>query len=169
VLFRRETILHCPRDDRRLERVRLGDADIHQCQDCRGRFIDHGEMFAALGAHADPSFWDRPECTAAVADSNIVCARCRGPMLLTTLQTGGGGPYRAHNERVEIDRCTRCQGIWLDPGESEKLVVIGQWMIASIEAERSRAEAELARMSAPDFSAETPLTALARFLAKLFA
>lgn len=165
--YTRASTLHCPRDASVLHMVSAGTGRSFDCPRCAGRFLDQGEMYGALGAHADPSFWDRPECAAVVAESGIVCPRCRGAMLLTVLRTGSVGPYRGHGEQVEIDRCTRCKGIWLDHGEAERVLLIGQLMIATIEAERARAEDELARMSEPDFHAiESPLGVLASFLAR---
>lgn len=57
------------------------------------------------------------------------------PSLALRLLAGGGGPPRARCPRCEaaslvevvrrdvaIDRCRRCGGVWLDPGELERLV-----------------------------------------------
>jgi Zn-finger nucleic acid-binding protein len=52
-----------------------------------------------------------------------------------------------HQElHVEIDRCTKCGGIWLDHGEAEKLLSIGTHMVGQVIEEQRKAQAELDKM-----------------------
>lgn len=44
-----------------------------------------------------------------MSDTDMSCPRCSSPMARATV----GG--------IEVDQCTRCSGIWLDPGEGEPL------------------------------------------------
>jgi Zn-finger nucleic acid-binding protein len=148
------TDLKCPRDHTTMREIRVGEANLDECKQCGGRFFDQGEMFAALGLHADPSYWDRPECAGPFKDADIHCPRCDGHMLLQTIER--------EKQKVEIDRCGHCEGIWLDRGEAERIVAIGKSMVAVLEAERAKAQKELDSMGEVDFS---PPGLIASFLA----
>jgi Zn-finger nucleic acid-binding protein len=137
-----------------MREIIVGDATLDECGRCGGRFFDQGEMFAALGMHADPSYWDRPECTGSMVEAPIQCPRCDGHMILQTLSY--------ETQKVEIDRCGHCQGIWLDRGEADRIIDIAKRMVPIIEAERAKAQAELAKVSEDEFR---PPTLIARFLA----
>jgi Zn-finger nucleic acid-binding protein len=65
-------------------------------------------------------------------------------------------------EHVEIDRCGSCGGIWLDKGEVQQIMKIGQGLKPILDAEKAKAEAELAKMGEVDFS---PPGIIAQFLA----
>jgi len=145
--------LDCPRDHTRLTERMVEGAFLDECPECRGRFFDHGEMYAALGIHADPSYWDRPEVTGSIEDAPIHCPRCDAHMSLVTLAQDA--------DRVEIDRCGHCKGIWLDHGEAEMVMKIGKSMEPVIAKERAAAQKELDAMGEVDFNPSL----LAQFLA----
>ena len=145
-------VLRCPRDKTLMTEVHRGEAYLDECPQCGGTFFDQGEMFAALGLHADPSYWDRPECQGGMADAPIHCPRCDGHMVLQTVQQG---------DKVELDRCGHCQGIWLDRGEAERIMAIGAKMQIHIDAERAKAQADLAKIGDVDFR---PPGLIAQFL-----
>jgi Zn-finger nucleic acid-binding protein len=147
-------VLRCPRDKATMEELVEGSTFLDRCPKCGGTFFDQGEMFGALGMHADPSYWDRPECAGGITDAPIHCPRCDGHMLLQTVQHD--------SDKVEIDRCGHCQGIWLDKGEAERIMAIGAKMGPVIAAERAKAQAELDKMGDVDFR---PPSLIARFLA----
>lgn len=128
--------LICPRDHADMKQDRRGEAYIDTCPKCAGTFFDQGEMFAALGAKADPSYWDRPETMGFLTDAPIHCPRCDGHMQLQTLAYDG--------TKIEIDRCGHCLGIWLDPGEAERIMALGEKMLPHIDRERAAAQADLA-------------------------
>ena len=128
----------CPRDRAALEEIHQGNAHIDRCTRCQGTFFDQGEMFLALGRAADPSVWDRPGVTGMVRDGPLACPACHHPMRIQDLK---------HQElHVEIDRCTKCSGIWLDHGEAEKLLSIGTHMVGKVIEEQRKAQAELDKM-----------------------
>jgi len=145
--------LDCPRDKTRMKLVRVDNTHLDECPKCSGRFFDNGEMYGALGLHADPSFWDRPETTASVSEADIHCPRCGGHMSLVKLEYGG--------ENVEIDRCGHCMAIWLDAGEAETIMSIGAKMEPVIAAEQAEAQKALDEMGPVDFNPGL----IARFLA----
>jgi Zn-finger nucleic acid-binding protein len=144
----------CPRCHVPLEEVHAEEASIDRCKRCGGTFFDQGEMLTALGRTADASFWDRPENLGPLRDSGVKCPRCGGFLLLQTVSGDGAA--------VDIDRCPRCRGIWLDPGEGEKLLAVGARMLDKVLAERRAAQAELDKLGEVNFS---PPGLIARFLA----
>lgn len=77
------------------------------CPQCGGVFLDAGEIRTLTG---------RPDLHELLtkylgldADSHIVCPSCGG--LMDGEDVGG----------VRVDVCLTCKGVWLDPGELERL------------------------------------------------
>ena len=149
----KKKILDCPRCRLAMVAPLQMDAFIDQCKDCRGTFFDQGEMFAALGAKADPSYWDRPETGGVMRPGNLPCPRCHAAMLLQDV--------KKDELHVEIDRCSSCGGIWLDGGETNKIMAIGEKMAPVVEAEKKAYRAALDKMSDEDLS---PPSLIYRFL-----
>lgn len=139
-----ESTLICPRCNGTMVRKMVADAEVDICPKCEGSFFDMGELFAALGTSADPSYWDREGVAGGVRDAGRTCPRCKGGLLLQDIKHTG--------KHVEIDRCGKCGGVFLDKGEAETLKAIGAAGMHSIAAERMRAQSELAKMEDPDFS-----------------
>lgn len=140
----KKKVLECPRCKSEMREAWYKNAFIDNCNKCKGTFFDQGEMFAVLGATADPSYWDRPETGGRVRPGKILCPRCSAEMLLQDVAKD--------DLKVEIDRCPNCGGIWLDSGESEKIMSIGARMIDVVNAERRAALADLAKMGDVSFS-----------------
>jgi Zn-finger nucleic acid-binding protein len=149
----RKKDLTCPRDKSLLHVKEVGEAHLDICQKCGGQFFDAGEMFAAFGIKADPSYWDRPETGGNVKDSPIHCPNCETVFLAQDVK------YQAYS--VEIDRCGKCGGIWLDKGEVETIMKIGEAIHPVLEAEKAKAQAELDSMGEVDFGSPG---LIARFL-----
>jgi Zn-finger nucleic acid-binding protein len=131
----------CPRDKTIMRETPMGDAIVDVCGKCLGTFFDSGEMFAAAGIAADPSSWDRPETGGAVKEGHLRCPRCERAVMQAQ--------DVAHEDKnVEIDRCGKCGGIWLDKDELDTIVAIGHALRPIVDAERAKAEAELEAMGA---------------------
>lgn len=139
-----ESTLVCPRCRSTMQQKIVGEAVIDVCPKCESTYFDVGELFAALGTTADPSYWDRSESAGVVRDSGFNCPRCRAAMLLQEIKYA--------DKRVEIDRCGKCDGVFLDKGEGEQLKAVGAAAAESVLAERRKAQAELDKMGDPDFS-----------------
>jgi len=135
----------CPHDKALMKQVRAGEAVLDVCGKCGGQFFDSGEMFAAFGIKADPSYWDRPETGGVVkAGGTRHCPECETHMLVQEVAYSG--------ERVEIDRCGHCGGIWLDKNELQKLMTISEKLRPTLDAERQQAADDLAKLGQPDFT-----------------
>jgi len=139
-----ESTLTCPRDRTTMAQKIVGEAVIDVCPKCQATYFDVGELFAALGSSADPSFWDRPESAGAVRDSGFGCPRCKAAMLAQDITYG--------EHKVEIDRCSQCGGVFLDGGEGERLKALGAAAMDTVLEESRRAKVELEKMEDPDFS-----------------
>ena len=136
-------VLECPRDHATMDEVVVGEAHLDLCGKCGGQFFDTGEMFAAFGVKSDPSYWDRDETGGGVKEGNIACPRCRKHMLLQDVKYEG--------THVEIDRCGHCGGVWLDKGEVESLMAIGEKIKPLLDKQKADAQAELDKMGEVDF------------------
>jgi Zn-finger nucleic acid-binding protein len=141
---RRPSEVSCPRDHAVMKASRTKEAVLDTCGKCGGQFFDSGEMFAAFGIKADPSYWDRPETGGSVRDGHLHCPACEKVMLIQDVK------YAEH--KVEIDRCRSCGGIWLDKGEVQTIMAIGDKIKPVLDAETAAAKAELDKMGEPDFS-----------------
>jgi Zn-finger nucleic acid-binding protein len=137
-----------------MQETEHGEATLDVCGKCGGQFFDSGEMFAAFGIKADPSYWDRPETGGSVKQSNIHCPRCEHVFMLSQ-------DVKYEGQGVEIDRCGKCGGIWLDKGEVQTIMAIGDKMHPILEAEKAKAQEELAKMGEVGFGSPG---LIARFL-----
>jgi Zn-finger nucleic acid-binding protein len=149
----REKVLSCPRDKAHMRTTETGQATLDVCGKCGGQYFDSGEMFAAFGIKADPSYWDRPETGGTVKTSTLSCPVCHATMLAQDVRYDG--------KHVEIDRCGGCGGIWLDKGEVETIMAIGEGVRPVVEAEMAQAKKDLAAMG--DVSFASP-SLIAKFL-----
>lgn len=90
----------------------LDGVEIDRCSRCQGTWLDAGEievLAAAAGGDADAlarRLADAPNGPR----SAHPCPRCRRRMRRSTLAG------------VDVDRCGRGHGTWLDAGETERLV-----------------------------------------------
>lgn len=138
-----DKILQCPRDKALMKTLEVNGVHLDRCDRCQGTFFDTGEMFGALGTTADPSYWDRSGVAGGVRHGTLGCPRCGGEMLLQNVSDS--------SDKVEIDRCGHCGGIWLDRGEDNKIMGIGARQVDAVLAERRAAQAEVDKLGDVDF------------------
>jgi Zn-finger nucleic acid-binding protein len=150
----RKKDLQCPRDKSLLAVREVGEAELDVCGKCGGQFFDAGEMFASFGIKADPSYWDREETGGTVKNSDLHCPNCETVLLAQDVK------YEAHH--VEIDRCGKCSGIWLDKGEVDTIMKIGDALKPVLDKDTEKAQADLAKLG--DVSFASP-GLIAQFLA----
>jgi Zn-finger nucleic acid-binding protein len=149
----REKNLECPRDHSLMKEKHLGESVLDVCGKCGGQFFDTGEMFGAFGIKADPSYWDRPETGGSVRDGELHCPVCHTHMLVQDI--------KHESEKVEIDRCGKCGGIWLDQGEVHQIMAIGLKIKPMLDKEKAEAQEALDKMGKVNFS---PPGIIAQFL-----
>lgn len=90
----------------------LEGVEIDRCTRCRGTWVDAGELevLAALAGGDADALGRQLDTASAGARTDRPCPRCRRRM------------RRATVAGVEVDRCGRGHGTWLDAGETERLV-----------------------------------------------
>src|SRR5262249_25644501 len=116
----------------------VGETTLDICGRCEGTFFDAGEMLSAFGLEADPSTWDRPETGGVTKESTLKCPRCQIVMHAQDVR---------HNDKhVEVDRCGKCRGVWLDKKEIDTILAIGHALAPVLAAERAKAHAELQKL-----------------------
>ena len=117
--------MQCPQCSSALESLEYEGAPIHGCNTCGGEFIGaedlgrivrlrHEQFSAELQsalAERQPSF-GVPESETARA---LCCPGCGESMRVANYGGDSG---------VFVDRCERCQGIWLDQQELEKIQLL---------------------------------------------
>jgi Zn-finger nucleic acid-binding protein len=150
----------CPRDKRILRAATIGEASVDVCGKCEGTFFDSEDLIGAAGIAADPSTWDRAETGGSVKPSELACPECE-----TTMDAQDVTRDDAH---VEIDRCGKCRGIWLDKGELDTLSAIGGALLPMVDAARAKARKELEELDEQgvDFRRRSPIEQR-RFLASV--
>jgi Zn-finger nucleic acid-binding protein len=105
-------------------------------------------MFMAAGISADPSTWDRAETGGVMKEGALHCPRCESVVMRAQDVTHDG-------RHVEVDRCGKCGGIWLDKDELDTIVAIGDALRPVVEAARAKARAELEAMGTIDLKKST--------------
>ena len=83
------------------------DVEIDVCPNCNGVYLDHGEIKKITANSKLHAHFMKTLGSAEI--SPLMCPGCSSSMRLQYL------------EDTEIDTCGSCKGIWLDPGELQKL------------------------------------------------
>jgi len=106
----------CPECHDEMLILELDGVEIDCCDECRGIWLDEGELELLIEAGSDP---DQPILKALTAADAIKakgqrkCPVCDKKMLLV---------YIPLNPVVEIDRCPCNHGLWFDKGELEQII-----------------------------------------------
>lgn len=108
--------LICPRCFFILMKEDVKGQEVDHCIRCGGTFLEKGKENSVLGKTASPDIWKGTEICEKKASQKLVC-----PIDYHTLNT-----YRVEfeNEKVEVDTCPECEGLWIDPKEGKKLLDI---------------------------------------------
>jgi Zn-finger nucleic acid-binding protein len=98
--------------------LELEGIELDHCPACGGSWLDAGEMETiAEQAGARPGALARLLASAKAGDrGRRHCPRCRARLRLATVDAGTTGAP------IEIDRCPRGHGLWLDRGEAARLI-----------------------------------------------
>jgi Zn-finger nucleic acid-binding protein len=118
----------------KLAHVELGpgpDLVLDACRRCGGIWFDRGEV-TRLGRYRPQALWNKiaPPAEAyrgpchgcgALMDRNASrCPACGRPNRIECPSCGPGVLLRRH-ERLELDACDRCQGVWFDAVELARI------------------------------------------------
>ena len=105
--------MRCPRCTYWLSVYTHGATELDHCDRCGGTFLDPGEAAEVFGELADPSSWKESWHTESLGPTNLQCPR-DGERLV-------GHRVEFDKDRVEVDTCPDCHGLWLDAHEGTAL------------------------------------------------
>lgn len=104
----------CPACESPLATARLAGVAVDGCEQCGGVWLDAGEVQKLASWPAALQAVGRRFKGAAVNLSlgKLGCPACGGPL----------EPHEFPSMRgIELDRCSACEGLWLDAGEARQL------------------------------------------------
>lgn len=105
--------MRCPQCTFPLSRLEHREVEIEHCERCRGSFLDAGEASLLFGKDVEPEAWKEAWPT-----QDLGPTRRRCPKDSEWLR-GHRVSFRA--ERVEVETCDACGGLWVDAQEALKL------------------------------------------------
>lgn len=119
----------CPRCKVELEKRQYKGVQVDECKNCHGIFFDRGELERARdNADQDLRWLDfvlfNVSDLKKFTQDQVDCPKCGSTM--EALQYAGSS--------VILSKCANCQGVWLDKGEFEKIVVYLEKLVASLPA-----------------------------------
>ncbi|MEQ8570972.1 MAG: rhomboid family intramembrane serine protease [Deltaproteobacteria bacterium] len=83
--------------------------ELDHCRRCGGNFLDPGEAERLFGAHAGPDQWRESFAAKSKGETDLLCPKDRTPMEAFEVEF--------EKDKVEVDLCARCAGLWLDGRE----------------------------------------------------
>lgn len=110
--------MECPRCNTVLKQNQLNDVnftvEVDSCPGCGGSWFDNGEL-TRLEKIIEPIFFEIrkiPETKEQI--KQMKCPSCSAQPYLEKIQ-------HARDEKVIVDICNSCNGVWLDKGELEAI------------------------------------------------
>ena len=114
----KEESMKCPDCQNELYEIACNGININECVECKGRWFDRGELRAAKNREDDDLRWldfdpfgDDAEQLSVPSDGKK-CPKCSKQMSSLTYKSS----------KLVIDKCLKCEGVWLDHGEFEKII-----------------------------------------------
>jgi Zn-finger nucleic acid-binding protein len=104
--------MRCPRDGSTLEETKFMEVIMDSCPLCYGAWLDEGELATLAKVQADILGGQK---NLGKKDAPLVCPKCEISMEET---------FYSPSQKVLIDKCPRCSGIWLDTDELKKCLRI---------------------------------------------
>lgn len=106
--------IDCPKCGTALESKTLGTIPVDQCPSCQGIWFDEKELQSVLTrSHDLHRGLHRSTGEPSLNQKRGTCPRDKSGMLRAFSSTG---------ERVVLDMCPDCHGLWLDGGELDRLI-----------------------------------------------
>lgn len=95
--------MNCPRDGSPLDGSKLRGVPVDVCSYCNGIWLDASELSQLHGLPEDLT--------------SAVPAPCPQPLTCPSCASAMERFYFSQEQRVEVDRCPSCGGVWLDTDE----------------------------------------------------
>ena len=109
--------MQCPQCNIHLQRRAIQTVEVDECVNCKGIWFDTDELRKAKDETdadlrwMDFDLWKHPE-RFHVTSKPIPCPDCAVDMAAIEYDTTG----------VEVNSCPKCEGVWLDASEFEKII-----------------------------------------------
>lgn len=100
--------------------LELDEVEVDYCTDCRGVWLDSGELELLLEDAAKAQDVLQSFAAAKTTETPRKCPICRKKMEKVHVGSHGDKPQL-------IDRCGKSHGLWFDAGELEKILKMGQF------------------------------------------
>jgi Zn-finger nucleic acid-binding protein len=131
--------MHCPEDGAVLQETDSHGVKIHECPECLGRWFDRDELRLAKDRTDKDLRWLDFDPFAGEADEPDAGRDER----LCPKDSAGMGVITYEKSGARIDKCSKCNGVWLSHGEFEKIVrhlekIVNTETAAQYEAEAVR-------------------------------
>ena len=114
--------MKCPRDGAELAPVHVDGIELDKCHHCDGIWFDAGELDkvrklerSAVERELENEYGS-PTVAAGQVDGYMRCPRCPDGRLNQLTYT--------YKKQVKIDRCDKCNGVWLD--DNELYAILGE-------------------------------------------
>lgn len=99
--------MNCPQCQVKLNEMRIEGVDMDFCSTCKGLWFDKDEV--ALMTELEHDMPNFVASKASAKKTTLECPRCAGTHL-EEMNFAMGKP-------LQVDRCPKCRGLWLDKGE----------------------------------------------------
>lgn len=108
--------LRCPRCSFFLKQEHIKGHEVDHCFRCGGTFLEKGSESKILGQSSSTDYWRGTELGKRQSEGDIACLHDDSLLV----------PYFVsfQDRSVEVDVCSKCEGLWLDPAEGKKLLDI---------------------------------------------
>lgn len=110
--------MKCPNCRNKLEAIDCKGIEVDECVSCKGRWFDRGELRKAKDKEDDDIRWldfdpfGKDAAQLSVPSEGKNCPKCSKRMSSLNYRSSG----------VIIDKCSSCEGVWLDHREFEKII-----------------------------------------------
>ncbi len=107
--------MNCVKCSSPMKTFEVEGIEIDQCPKCSGIWCDPGEYEKLLKIKNSEKLLDRSKKVEEHNDKVGFCPRCGGQKYMVQVSSV--------NPRIKIDKCVKCNGLWLDGGEFEVLQI----------------------------------------------
>lgn len=111
-------MLKCPKCENNLKEITYKGVKINECENCKGKWFDRDELRKAKDRTDDDLRWldfDLFEDKAGKYNTSPSKLNCPKDGVAMTALTYA-------DSKVIIDKCDKCDGVWLDSNEFEKVI-----------------------------------------------
>ncbi len=107
--------MKCAKCSHKMETFEVDGIEIDKCPECSGIWCDQGEYEKLLITTDIRKLLSKVDKNKGHNEKKAPCPRCSGKEKMVQVPSV--------NPDIKIDKCTKCNGIWLDGGEFEVLQI----------------------------------------------